>query len=333
MAAPPLPCEPLLFDRIPIGKVWGGRRLEEWFSLSVDSSAPIGETWELSDVSGFETRVRGGGCHGFSLRQLMERHGPAILGRSTAGPNGRFPLLVKFIDAAQDLSVQIHPPDGPKSPTGVGKTEAWFVLRADKDAKVICGLQPGVTPMSFREAMGASGIESLLHHVPVQRGDVLFVPAGQIHAILGGVQLIEIQQTSDITYRVWDWNRPDPSGNMRELHVERALDVMDHYLAPGKAVQAQYRKRFVGADSAPLGNCPYFDLTAVKITGEHTHHLSGFATTVSVVGGAGKIAHPEGKFQEREIQFGDVFLVPGTLDGLKFIPGSEGLELLEGFAR
>jgi mannose-6-phosphate isomerase len=242
-------------------------------------------------------------------------------------------LLVKFIDAAQDLSVQIHPPDGPKSPTGVGKTEAWYILHAVEGAEVICGLEPGTTPSSFREAIGASGVESLLHRVPVKRGDVLFIPAGQIHAILGGVLLIEVQQTSDVTYRVWDWNRPDSNGHMRELHIERALDVMDHHLAPGKAVQAVFREHFEGADSAPLGHCPYFDLTAVKITGEHTHKLSGFATTVSVVGGSGKISHPEGKYPDREIQFGDVLLVPGTLDALKFIPGNDGLELLEGFAR
>ncbi len=329
----PRPVEPLLFDRISKEKVWGGERLVRMLGAKGAHGLPVGETWELSDVPQNETRVRGGTCAGYTLRKLMATHPYEILGRSTPTRDGRFPLLVKFIDAKADLSVQVHPPDGPKSPSGVGKTEAWFVLDADPGAEVICGLKSFTSQQQLEAAIVADQLESCLNRVPVKRGDVVFVPAGQVHAILGGVLLVEVQQSSDATYRLFDWNRPAIGGLRRELHTEQALDVVNYHLSPGQALQANYGEIFDGAHAALLGSCSYFDLTAVRIVGPHIHENNGFASTITVTSGSGVIDHPGGLFKERELRMGDVLLIPGTLDQIRFIPDATGLELFEGLAR
>ena len=221
------PREPLLFRRLLKEKVWGGRRLAPRLGLKLPFAGPLGETWELSDYPGEETTVRGGSWDGASLRTLMQEHGPALLGRSRTTVDGRFPLLVKLIDAGDDLSVQIHPPDGPQSPTGVGKTEAWYVLDAEPGAAVICGLKAGTDPAVFAAHAGDARVRAHLHEVAVSRGDCIFVPAGQTHAIRGGVVLCEIQQTSDVTYRMYDWDRLGLDGKPRALHLKQALEVVN----------------------------------------------------------------------------------------------------------
>ena len=263
----------------------------------------------------------------------MEHHAEDLLGLSTPSPAGTFPLLVKFVDAAADLSVQVHPPDGPKSPTGAGKTEAWYVLDADEDAAVICGLVPGTSREEFEAASGSDDVVTYLHRIPVSAGDVVFVPAGQVHAILGGVFLLEIQQTSDTTYRFWDWGRLDTDGKARELHLEQALDVVNYHLMPGIAVRAPFDPVVDGACISPLGRCPYFDLIGVRVFGPHLHVPSGYCSVVTVVGGQGCIEDPEGAFARVEVTKGDVFLLPGTLGPLRFVPKEGSLELLEGRAR
>lgn len=333
MRSTPQPLEPLFFDRISKEKVWGGDRLVRMLGADAPHGLPVGETWELSDIPNNESRVRGGECAGFTLRQLMAGHAHLLLGRSIPTNDGRFPLLIKFIDAKDDLSVQIHPPDGPKSPTRVGKTEAWFVLDADPDAAVICGLLPGTTPSQLRSASREGKLAPLLNRIAVQRGDVVFVPSGQVHAILGGVLLVEVQQSSDTTYRLYDWGRSAVGGIERELHEQQALDVVSYHLSPGVAVHADFKESFDGALSAPLGSCPYFDLTAIKVNGPHLHRGSGYASTLTVTAGSGVIEDPSNHFQPRELQMGDVVLIPGALDQIRFLPDASGLELLEGLAR
>ncbi len=327
------PAEPLLFQRILKEKVWGGRRLAGRLGLELPFEGPLGETWELSDVQGEETQVRGGRFGGRSLRELMEEHGPALLGASRPDPSGRFPLLVKLIEAGDDLSVQIHPPDGPFSPTGVGKTEAWYILDTfpvrEGPPSVICGLREGTDPEVFRAEAGDSRVRRHLHEVPVAPGDCVFVPAGQTHAIRGGVILAEIQQTSDVTFRMYDWDRVGLDGRPRETHLEQALRVVDWDLGPGRAVRAPEG----GPSPASLVQCPYFELREHRFEEAGRLGAGGHARVLVVVGGSGSLAPGAGgAFEPLPVAFGDVLLLPATLEGLQAVPDEVPFRLLEGIA-
>jgi mannose-6-phosphate isomerase len=328
------PCEPLLFRRLLKEKVWGGRRLAPQLGLKLPFAGPLGETWELSDYPGEETAVRGGAWDGVSLRALMQEHGPALLGRSKTTADGRFPLLVKLIDAGDDLSVQIHPPDGLKSPTGVGKTEAWYVLDTEPGASVICGLKAGTDPALFAAQAGDARVRSHLHDLPVSRGDCIFVPAGQTHAIRGGVVLCEIQQTSDVTYRMYDWDRLGLDGKPREVHLKQALEVVNHALPPGHARRAVFAPSG-GLQDYELARCVDFRLNALRAdTAGGVRSTDGLARVLAVVGGSGRIETVAGSgFAPLPLTFGDVALIPGSLAAFRLVgSASAPLELLEGIA-
>ena len=320
----PTPSEPLCFRRIAKEKVWGGRSLAPRLGLEPDFAGPLGETWELSDYPGEETVVRGGALDGVSLRALMEAHAVALLGTSRPDPDGRFPLLVKFIEAADDLSVQVHPPDGPTSPTGVGKTEAWYVLATEPGAKVVCGLREGTDPRTFAEEAGDARVRRHLHELAVRPGDCIFVSAGQTHAIRAGVTLCEVQQTSDVTFRMYDWDRLGLDGKPRETHLQQALAVVDWQRGPGAAVRAPDN-----AAAAPLAECPYFRLELLRPGAGAPLARDGYARTVSVVAGEGALHSPDGAFAPRELRFGDTLLVPAALGAVSLAAAPESdLELL-----
>lgn len=330
----PAPREPLLFRRILKEKVWGGTRLASMLGVRAPAAGPLGESWELSDYPGEETVVRGGAWNGISLRVLMEDHADALLGRSRTTADGRFPLLVKFLDAGDDLSVQIHPPDGPLSPTGVGKTEAWYVLDAKPGASVICGLKAGTRRETFEAEAADARVRAHLHAVPVRRGDSVFVPAGQTHAIRGGVVLVEVQQTSDVTFRMYDWDRAGLDGKPRETHLPQALAAVDWRLPPGAAVRAHFREDG-GLQDSVLAQCPYFRLALLRAdaTGG-LRPTDKLARVWAVVAGAGRI-EPVGSesFTTLPLRFGDVALIPGGLENVRLVgDGAEGIEILEGVA-
>ncbi len=328
------PREPLLFRRILKEKVWGGQRLARLLGSAPPFRGPLGETWELSDYPGEETRVRGGAWAGISLRDLMLEHGPALLGRSRTAADGRFPLLVKFIDAGDDLSVQIHPPDGPKSPTGVGKTEAWYVLDTAPDATVICGLNSGTRREQFEAEAGDARVRAHLHQIPVRSGDCVFVPAGQTHAIRGGVVLCEVQQTSDVTYRMYDWDRLGLDGKPRETHLQQALEVVDYSLAPGLALRARFPAES-GLLTCPLAACTHFLLVALRADAHGGLRMTdGLARIFAVTRGTGRLEPVgAGSFASVRVEFGDVALIPGGLDSVRVVgDGADGLEILEGTA-
>lgn len=328
------PREPLLFRRLLKEKVWGGSRLAARLGIDLPFAGPLGETWELSDYPGEETAVRGGSYDGCSLRALMAEHAHALLGRSRPTADGRFPLLVKLIDAGDDLSVQIHPPDGPKSPTGVGKTEAWYVLDAAPGASVICGLKPGTAPARFAAEAGDARVRAHLHEVPVRRGDCVFVPAGQTHAIRGGVVLCEMQQTSDVTFRMYDWDRPGLDGKPRPLHLQQALGVVDYALPPGRAQRAEFPEEG-GLLEAPLAACSYFRLALLRADARGGLRMTdGHARALAVVSGRGQL-QPVGAahFRALELREGDVALVPGGLAEVRIEgAGPQGIEIFEGIA-
>lgn len=225
-----LPLYPLMTERRIVQPIWGGTRLAAWLDLAEPRPERIGETWQVYDTN----PVVNGPLRGKTLAEITQQSGAALVGtRSFEQYGADFPLLAKFIDAAQPLSIQVHPDDTyahqHEAATGFhGKTEAWYILHAEPDASVVYGLAQPSNQDAFAVAVEGETVESLLQRVPVKAGDVIFVPAGTIHAINAGITLFEIQQKSDLTYRVYDYGRRDAkTGQPRELHLAKALDVAD----------------------------------------------------------------------------------------------------------
>ena len=217
---------PLRFRPIAKPRVWGGRRLEALLGRELPGSDPVGESWDLVDLPEGQSEVVGGPLAGATLHELVVRHPHEILGRAALA-RGRFPLLIKALDAHRMLSVQVHP-DGEAVRRMGGaarpKTEAWFVVHADPGATLYAGVREGTTREAFAAALEEGKVEALLHRIAVAPGMALLLEAGTVHALGAGIVLIEVQQASDTTYRVHDWGRMGLDGRPRELHVEQALE-------------------------------------------------------------------------------------------------------------
>ncbi|HBB48475.1 MAG TPA: mannose-6-phosphate isomerase [Flavobacteriaceae bacterium] len=213
----------LKFEAQQFSKVWGGDKLHKLFAKPVGER--LGESWEISGVPSKVSAIEQEGLEQKSLTELIEKFGAQLLGRRVFDIyQGEFPLLFKFIDAKEDLSVQLHPDDAiaKKYHNSFGKTEMWYVMQADPGARLVIGFKPEVTLAEYQTALKQGKITDILNEVPVQPGDAFFIAPGLVHAIGGGVVLAEIQQTSDVTYRIYDWDRPDVNGALRELHIEQA---------------------------------------------------------------------------------------------------------------
>lgn len=218
---------PLTFQPIFKERVWGGRNLERLYGKALPPGNPIGESWEITDRPEGVSVVANGPLAGRTLRQLMEEHGREILG--AAHPEGgRFPLLIKILDATDTLSVQVHPPAAVAARLGgEPKTEMWYIADATPEAALYAGLRQGVTREEFERRIGDGTVAECLHRVPVKKGDAMFLPSGRLHAIGAGNVIFEIQQNSDTTYRVFDWNRVGLDGRPRDLHVQASLESID----------------------------------------------------------------------------------------------------------
>lgn len=224
----PLKCTPIL-KRIR----WGGRRLAALLGKTIGEGNDYAESWEVCDHGADQSLVAGGEYDGWPLRRLVNERGAELLGRHAGIP--QFPLLIKFLDARERLSVQVHPNDVQARvfvPGQRGKTEAWVILAADKGSCVFAGLQSGLTEPELRQALSRGTVEQCLHRVDVSAGDFLFMPAGTVHAIGEGIVLAEVQQSSDLTFRLFDWNRLGPDGAPRELHIEKSLACVDFSRGP-----------------------------------------------------------------------------------------------------
>jgi len=254
---------PLRFEPIFTANLWGGRRLPAFLRRTPPHDDPIGEAWILSDVDGRPSRIANGPLAGVTLRELLADRPERILG-SAKPINGRFPLLLKFIDARQELSVQVHPNDDQAArakPGAAGKTEAWVILESNPaTSRIYAGFNPDTTADSFRAALADGTAPATLHHFVPRPGDCVFLPAGTVHAIGADVLLFEVQQTSDITYRLYDWDRVDAkTGLPRELHVEQGLAVSNFASGPCHA-QAPIALDHPHAKLEQLVSCPYFTL-------------------------------------------------------------------------
>ncbi len=223
---------PMLFEPIFKNYIWGGRNLAA-FGKDLPADDVVAESWEISSHEDGTTKVKNGLFAGELLSDVFKTLGSDLVGTNNqwALERGKFPLLVKLLDANKSLSVQVHPDDAyaqMHEGNELGKTEMWVVLRVEPDAGIIYGLERETTPNEIRDALSNGNLEGLLHRISIQTGDHVCVPAGTIHAILGGAVVAEIQQNSNTTYRVFDWNRKDSNGKSRPLHINKALDVINY---------------------------------------------------------------------------------------------------------
>lgn len=207
-------------------RVWGGRTLETMYGKPLPPGVPIGESWEISDRPGDESVIANGPLAGQTLRSLMEKRGPELLGNAAAAENGRFPLLCKILDARQKLSLQVHPPERARH-LGEPKTEMWYIADANPGAELFVGLKAGVSRTQFEEAIGSGVVAACFHRIAVKTGDAMFLPSGRVHAIGAGLVIFEIQQNSDTTFRVHDWDRVGLDGKPRDLHIPQSLESID----------------------------------------------------------------------------------------------------------
>lgn len=275
-------------------RIWGGKKLKEVLDRKMPAAdTPIGEAWLIADHPACESVVSEGPLQGKTLRDLMKEDSNAILGNRVKPVTGeRFPLLLKLIDAGDVLSVQVHPDDEQAAalyePDG-GKTEMWYVLDAEQESQLFVGLFPGVTRERMHAAVMQGDADKLMRALPVESGDSVFVASGVVHAIGAGILLAEIQQNSDITYRLYDWNRKDDQGNPRHLHVEKALEVIN-FDDPPKTPNQPLRYEENGCVHEILAACSYFATEKLVLAEEttfenndafHIIHATGDGTCLS----------------------------------------------------
>jgi len=306
---------PLTFKPIFKVRLWGGRNLERLYGKPLDSSEPIGESWEISDRPGDASVIANGPLAGKDLRWLMEQHRQEVLG-ADAAPTGPFPLLVKILDAQETLSVQVHPPAAiaPKL-GGEPKTEMWYIADARPDAALYVGLKKGVTRKEFETRIRDGSVAEALHRVPVKAGSVMFLPSGRLHAIGGGNVIFEIQQNSDTTYRVFDWNRVEKDGKPRKLHIEESLASIDFDDFEPLLVNSIYSPNPKFAVRL-LVQDPLFHVDAVRVARRERFHLrSGLAQILGVVKGRLRVMHGE---HELQLKAGDFCLLPASLGRVSF---------------
>lgn len=295
--------------------LWGGDKIIPFKHLDI-SMDNVGESWEISGVPGSETVVDGGQYDGMSLGKAVATLKEKLVGKANYEKFGdEFPLLIKFIDAHSPLSVQVHPNDETASKLGYerGKTEMWYVMKSDPDASLLVGLKSDITPEQYKAMVEDGSIVDALGHYNVKEGDCFFLPSGRIHSIGKGCFLCEIQQTSDVTFRIYDFKRKDKDGNYRQLHTEEAAQSIDYH------VEQNYRTEYTPEQNrgVSLVQCPHFNAFVYDITEPiaiDIAALDSFVITI-VVGGSGKITDNEGNVYT--VSSGDTLLFPATTTTLK----------------
>jgi mannose-6-phosphate isomerase len=314
---------PLKFQPILKDKIWGGQKLHQILHKPT-TSKNAGESWEISDVEGDTAVVANGALQGSSLNYLLETHTSNLLGEKNFRQFGtKFPLLIKFIDAKEDLSVQLHPNDqlAKARHNSFGKTEMWYVVQADPESNLIVGFNQEMTQELYLKHLEDKTLQSILNFDTVKAGDAYFIEVGRIHAIGAGVLLAEIQQTSDITYRVYDWDRVDSEGNERELHNDIALEAFDFDMPDN------FRVDYTKDSDSPteLVSCPYFTTNVLKVNDtilkENTH--DSFMIYMCVEGKA----QIEVDGNQTEISMGETVLIPACIK--RFSISANHAKLLE----
>ena len=313
------------FEPILKEKIWGGEKLKNLLHKK-STRNDIGESWEISDVEGDTSIVVNGKLAGKDLKELISEYKEAFLGNKIYKHFGeKFPLLIKFIDAKEALSIQLHPHDdlAKKRHNSFGKTEMWYVMQADAKANLIVGFQKDVTQNEYLHHLENKSLTDILNIEEVKKGDVYFIPTGRVHAIGAGVLLAEIQQTSDITYRIYDWDRPNPDGTFRDLHTEEALDAIEY--TSKKTYKTEYKK--TQNEASEIVSCPYFTTNILPIKGSislHHQNKDCFVIYMCVSG----CVNFEYEHQTELLKMGETILIPACIKNIK-INSEENSELLE----
>ncbi|MCL2596857.1 MAG: class I mannose-6-phosphate isomerase [Paludibacter sp.] len=317
---------PLKFYPILKEKIWGGKKLDEIYNLK--NITKLGECWALSGLQDNESVVCNGELAGETLSQLIDTYRDNLLGKSIYEKfGGNFPLLFKLIDADDKLSIQVHPNDtiSWERHKTFGKTEMWYIIDAEEDSELILGFAKDTTPSEFSSSLKNGTLELLLKKIKVRIGDVIFIPAGLVHAIGKGILLAEIQQSSDITYRVYDYNRKDDSGVERELHIEQAIDVINYKETENPIVNYQNKRN----EFVSLVNCNYFNVSFMEFSNIQFidyEEIENFAVLLCV----------QGSFELKTSDFstmlktGEAVLLPATTKVVQLIP-SQVSRILETF--
>ncbi len=316
----PIKFKPVLKDRI-----WGGNKLKTLLNKE-GKCTNCGESWELSAVQGDISVVSNGFLKGNNLEEIIEIYMGDLVGDAVYERFGiEFPLLIKFIDAADDLSIQVHPDDklAMERHDSFGKTEMWVVMQAEKGAKLISGFSKKVTKEEYLKNLQDKTLRNILNSEEVTGGDVFFIPAGRVHAIGSGILLAEIQQTSDVTYRIYDWDRTDASGKSRELHTELALDAIDYNYYP--QYKTVYDKKL--NQTVNVADCQYFTTNIIKFDKAVTKDYNFIDSFVIYICTKGKVEILAENGRET-MKAGETILIPASLKELEIIPEGES-ELLE----
>jgi mannose-6-phosphate isomerase len=317
-----IPLYPLQFHPIFKERLWGGNKLQSLLHKPITSNQ-TGESWELSTVEGDVSTIANGAFAGQLITSVLAEFPNEILGTAVYQRFGnQFPLLFKYLDAKEDLSVQVHPNDtlAKQRHNSFGKTEMWYVVQADADARLIVGFKETINAATYLEHLEKKTLVSTLDAIKVQQGDVFLIETGTVHAIGAGMVVAEIQQTSDITYRLYDFDRVDSDGNLRELHVDQALDAINYNTVSS---QKHYQKN--SNQSNPVVDCPYFTTQFIPLEGEIAVQKTGATFTVYMC--------VEGSFelelagQNYLYSKGDTVLIPAALTAFQLHGKASILEI------
>ncbi len=308
--------KPLKFKPILKEKIWGGTKLVKLLNKECVSNK-IGESWEISDVNSDISEVINGKYKGKSLTNLINRFKGELVGEHIYKHFGnKFPLLIKYIDARESLSIQLHPDDelAIKKHNSFGKTELWYVMQADKKSKLIVGFDKEVDKNEYQKHLKEKTLMNILNVDFVNEGDVYFIPSGRVHSIGAGVLLAEIQQASDITYRIYDWDRQDDNGGFRELHTDNALDAIDYkvYNSYRKAYKLETNK------SSEIVSCPFFITNIIEIDHELKVDHSKKDSFVIYMCVSGNVTFVNNYF-EIELSYGETLMIPNKLKKFRII--------------
>lgn len=299
---------------VPSGKdyLWGGTRLRDEYNKNIDLT-PLAETWECSVHPDGPSYIANGENKGKTLAEILEKH-PEYIG--TKVEDGKLPVLVKFIDAKKDLSVQVHPGDeyARAYENDNGKTEMWYIIDADKGASLIYGFQHNVTEEILRKAVATGTLDKHLQKVEVHKGDTYFVPAGTVHGIGKGILLAEIQESSNVTYRVYDYNRVDKNGKKRELHFDKAKQVMNMQAEPNMRHKPRMVQYYSGCSREMLCRCKYFETERIKVTKGFTFSVMDTSFQVLMcLDGYGEVQTMDAENKPMRFSKGETMFLPAGL--------------------
>ena len=320
---------PLKFEPVLKQTLWGGDKIIPFKHLN-ETLPNVGESWEVSAVEGSESVVANGSDKGLTLPEMVRRYREELVGEANYARFGnKFPLLVKFIDARQKLSIQVHPGDelAKKRHNSFGKNEMWYVVSADEGATLISGFSRQITPKEYKERVHNGTFDEVLQTCAIQPGDVFYVPAGRVHGIGAGAFVVEVQQSSDVTYRIYDYNRKDKDGKLRELHVSQALDAINF-----ADVQDDFRTEYEATPNEPVEilTTPYFSVSLYDMTEEITCDYSELDSFVIFVCIEGFCRMTDDMQNEITVCAGETVLFPAVTQSVNIIPDGK-VKLLEAY--